>query len=117
VPSNYRHCELGWSAQAASCLRKAEAYRRRWRTGAAREIDRVFDRAAHRDHRFRTMSRPQLLDTGLWRWRLSATAVRLARSEKTQQERARLYLSFAEFRRMSAIQLRESPVPPGGDPA
>jgi len=102
VPRDYRHCELGWSEQALRCLEKAETYRRRWRAGAARETGRVFERAAQRDPRFRKMTRLQLLDTGLRRWRLTGSAVQLARAEKRQRERARLYLSFAEFRRTTA---------------
>jgi hypothetical protein len=104
VPRDYRHCEVGWNEQALVCLQEAEACRAEWRAGAATETKRVFARAAAGDARYRKMTVSQLQKTGLWRWRLSTSAIQLARSEGKHRERARLYLSFAEHRRLSAIQ-------------
>ncbi|MEU7906126.1 hypothetical protein [Actinoplanes sp. NPDC049118] len=106
VPRNHRYCELGWSARALSCLAEAEACRKKWDAGAARETERVFARAAAKDPRYRKMTTRELKTTGLWRWRLSTSAIQLAKSEEKHRERARVYLKFAEFRRLSTLQLR-----------
>jgi hypothetical protein len=107
VPVNYRYCELGWEAQASACLRRAEDCRRKWRDGAATETARVFARAKQGDPRYRKMTDSELRITGQWRWRLSTSAIQLARSEEKQRERARLYLEFGDFRRRATSQLPE----------
>ncbi|WP_203791110.1 hypothetical protein [Paractinoplanes rishiriensis] len=53
------------------------------------------------------MTEAQLRMTGRWRWRLSTSAGQLARAEEKQRELARLYLEFADFRRLAASQLPE----------
>jgi hypothetical protein len=105
VPRHYRYCEVGWNAKAISCLTEAEACRDKWRAGAAKETERVFARAAAGDPRYRKMTVSQLQTTGLWRWRLSTPAVQLSKSEEKNRERARLYLTFAGYRRLSTGRL------------
>jgi hypothetical protein len=102
VPRNHRHCEFGWNARAVADLEEAEACRAKWRAGAARETKRVFARAAAGDPRYRRMTTRQLESTGLWRWRLSTSAIQLSRSEEKHEKRARMYLNFAEYRRLTA---------------
>ncbi|GID91577.1 hypothetical protein ACFQFC_01890 [Amorphoplanes digitatis] len=85
---------------------QAEACRAEWDAGAAHETRRVFARAAAGDRRYNKMTTRQLKKTGLWRWRLSTSAIQLTKSEQKQRERARIYLRFAEFRRLSTLQLR-----------
>jgi len=108
IPRGYRHCEVSWDAQATTCLGRAEVSRRRWRAGAARETEKVFALARAKDPRYRKMTPRQLRDTGWRRWRQSGAGVQLARSERRNREQARLYLSFAEFRRIAANQLPRS---------
>jgi hypothetical protein len=105
VPADYRFCELGWNARALTCLDAAETCRVKWEAGAARETERVFARAAAGDPRYRKMTPRELKTTGRWRWRLSTSAIQLARAEEKHRERASMYLSFAEFRRLSALPL------------
>ena len=104
VPVGHRYCEVGWNARALSCLAEAEACRAKWQAGAASETKRVAARAASGDPRYKRMTVSQLEKTGLWRWRLSTSAIQLAKAEEKQRERARLYLSFAEFRRLATLQ-------------
>jgi len=99
VPSDHRYCELGWNARALACLSEAESCRAKWQAGVSSETKRVFARAAAGDPRYKKMTSRELESTGLWRWRLSTSAVQLAKSEEKQRERARLYMSFAGFRR------------------
>jgi hypothetical protein len=106
VPPNYRFCELGWNARALTCLDEAEVCREKYEAGAAKETKRVFARAAAGDPRYKKMTTRELKITGRWRWRLSTAAQRLARAEEKHRERAHMYLSFAEFRRLSALPLR-----------
>jgi hypothetical protein len=105
VPAGHRYCELGWNALALACLTGAEDCRARWQAGADREVERVRARAAGGDPRYKKMTPAQLETTGVWRWRLSTSAIHLRKSEEKQRERARAYLHFAEFRRMSSEQL------------
>jgi hypothetical protein len=105
VPPDHRYCELGWNALAVACLAEAEDCRAKWRAGADSETRRVLARAAKGDPRYRKMTPAQLKTTGLWRWRLSTSAVQLRKAEDKQRERARAYLGFSEFRRLSTLQL------------
>jgi hypothetical protein len=104
VPPGHRYCELGWNARALSCLAEAEICRAKWRAGAMSETKRVAARAAAGDPRYKRMTASQLEKTGLWRWRMSTSAIQLTKAEEKQRERARLYLSFAEFRRLATLQ-------------
>lgn len=108
IPRGYRHCEISWDAQADKCLRRAEISRRRWLAGAARETERIFALARAGDRRYRKMTPRQLRDTGWRRWRESDAGIRLAGWERRQREQARLYLSFAEFRRIAASRRLQS---------
>ena len=110
VPRHHRYCELGWNARAQHCLAEAEDCRARWQAGANSQTQWVFARAAAKDPRFKKMNSSQLRETGLWRWRLSTSAIQLAKAEEKQRDRARMYLRFAEYRRLSTLQL-----PPGED--
>ncbi|MFD0522037.1 hypothetical protein [Paractinoplanes durhamensis] len=106
VPPNHRYCELGWNSLALACLAEAEDCRNKWQAGAESETRRVLARAAGGDPRYAKMTTAELRTTGLWRWRLSTSAIQLQKAEEKQRERARVYLDFAEFRRLSTLQLR-----------
>ena len=103
VPRDYHYCDVGWTEQAASCLKVAEDCRDKWRAGLDRERRRVDVLAARGDYRYRRMTPRERACTSLWCWRLSTAAIQLAKREEKCRERSRMYLSFAEFRRISML--------------